>query len=443
MSGMRIGARGVAVRLGVVLVCVVSLGLVGVACASAQEAWWGLSSSLRPAHLAPGQEGVLVLTAIDLGDVAVNPSVTPVTITDTLPAGLEATGVETGFAGSVAGYSARRGEPSCPAVFPAGSVTCTWNGTGPELKEVFGTAGPEVLQPFELIEIRMTVRAQVGAVSGENEVAVSGGESYECERVAPGSGRYTTPFCRAASEGAGAFEGVPAGAVPAASLRRPLAVEAGGVSFGVEDFRVTAEEEGGTVDTRAGSHPFQLTTRLALDQTADLGSPPAQVKDLGIELPAGLVGNATAAAQCTEAQFLTVDYGNSSDGCPADTAVGVVSVDAELGREGGGLRVLTVPVFNLVPAQGEPARFGYYLIRVPILLDTYVRTGEDYGVTVTGHDVSQAVNLLSQWLTLWGVPSDPRHDLARGWECVEAGESDDEKRCGASSAPAPSSSSRS
>ena len=44
----------------------------------------------------------------------------------------------------------------------------------------------------------------------------------------------------------------------------------------------------------------------------------------------------------------------------------------------------TVPVFNLVPAQGEPASFGLAVTgKIPIVIDTSVRSGRDYGVDAT------------------------------------------------------------
>ena len=45
--------------------------------------------------------------------------------------------------------------------------------------------------------------------------------------------------------------------------------------------------------------------------------------------------------------------------------------------------VFSVPLYNLEPAPGEPARFGFQTPAGPVILDTSVRTGGDYGVTVT------------------------------------------------------------
>lgn len=61
--------------------------------ALAQSPWWHFTSSVRPAILKPGSEGVIGLRALNLGDAPTSAEnakgePTPVVITATLPAGL-------------------------------------------------------------------------------------------------------------------------------------------------------------------------------------------------------------------------------------------------------------------------------------------------------------------------------------------------------------------
>ena len=185
------------------------------------------------------------------------------------------------------------------------------------------------------------------------------------------------------------------GGATGASLERPVAVDGAPTPFGVEDFRFVPEEEGGAVDTRAGSHPFQLTATLALNQNTDLTRPPALARDLRFLLPPGLVGNASSVAQCSETRLrapLVRARHQSMRGGYRDR-----------GRDGDihepyfvGLATFAVPVFNMVPGRGEPARFGFSRDVVPVILDTSVRTGGDYGATVSVNNISQIPRLFQR-----------------------------------------------
>ncbi len=188
--------------------------------------------------------------------------------------------------------------------------------------------------------------------------------------------------------------------------------------FGVQSYELTPANEDGTPATQAGSQPFQLTTTLVTNQTAG-HQPVALPKDLSFNLPPGLVGNPNAVAQCSEVNFAAVV--EEANLCPPSSVVGVATLVAyePISQI---VKPVPVPVFNLVPAQGEPARFGFEVIgKIPVVIDTSVRSGKDYAVVASVKDATQVAGLLSSQVTLWGVPGDPRHNSARGWECVAGG----------------------
>ncbi|HEY7831846.1 MAG TPA: hypothetical protein VIC06_14885 [Solirubrobacteraceae bacterium] len=337
--------------------------------AYASSPWWTLSSGARPANLPPGGEGTIVARAVNAGDAA---STGSVTLSDTLPVGVSAQSVSFYAFTLGGGKIDLSGIPGACETTP-GRVQCVYPG------EPSGFL--PVLNPYEWVEMRIAVKVGAGAVSGGNRVEATGG-------------------------GAGG-----------ASLQQPVVVDGAPAPFGVEDFRFVPEDEGGAVDTRAGSHPFQLTASLALNQGTDLTRPPALPRDLRFLLPPGLVGNATAVAQCSELDFVPASTGPPTNRCAANTAIGVATVTIE---EPFGIHLVTLPVplFNLVPGPGEPARFGFEVEKSPVILDTSVRAGRDYGVLTSASNITQLASFISSQVTFWGVPGDPRHDQSRGWSCV-------------------------
>ena len=312
-----------------------------------------------PTNLPPGGEGKLLVRINNLGGSPASGETSPIVVVDKLPAGLVATAISGG---------------ECEL----STLRCVDRG---------------VIPPFQSAEIEITVKVDKEASSKLlNEVTVSGGGAAS------------------------------------SSVRSDLTVSSQPAGFGVEDLQLLPTNEDGSVDTQAGSHPFQLTTTLEVNGSLQselerespsrpgplLDHPAALTKDANFDLPAGLVGNAQAIPQCTSQEFDAL-LPNAINACAAETAIGVATVNLDSGEK---LFSLTEPVFNLVPAAGEPARFGFDVEHIPIILDTSVRTGGDYGVVVSVRNISQIFGFFGSRVTFWGVPADPSHNAVRGWNCL-------------------------
>ena len=76
--------------------------------------------------------------------------------------------------------------------------------------------------------------------------------------------------------------------------------------FGLERFAFSAQNESGTPDVQAGSHPYSLTATFVLNQPTCTSNPGgaircavANLKDARVELPPGFVGDPDATPRCT------------------------------------------------------------------------------------------------------------------------------------------------
>jgi hypothetical protein len=367
-------------------------------------------------------DGEVYFSAINLGNASISGHTDPIELTDVLPPGLEAVAIE-GTRPSRAGNFLVRVPIPCKKA----TLTCTLE------PNTFGQNGTslDALAPFDDIELRVSVDLKPGAHSGElNEVRVSGGEGFSCAEVGALVGSYGDIGCTEEHQGTEAFQRTYTGPVPGASLREPIVVSTAPVPFGVSVYQHENEEEGGGPALQAASHPFQQTTTIVVNQTADTSppgsglaephvNPAGPTKDIHFQWPPGLIGNPTNIATCTDAQFFTSTYGGGGNLCPANAAIGAVNV---LINEPGtvGVGEVTKPLFNLVPRYGEPARFGFNVTEgnAPVVIDTSLRSDGDYGVTVESNNITQTAALLSATVTVWGNPGDPSHNLQRGNSCV-------------------------
>ena len=175
--------------------------------------------------------------------------------------------------------------------------------------------------------------------------------------------------------------------------------------FGLERLAISARNENGTPDVQAGSHPFSLNTTFVLHEP---GPTTGDLKDVRVELPPGFVGDPTATPRCTYQEFI-------KESCSDEAAVGLATTYLEEASAPGRYFATTSSIYNIVPPPGVAAEFGYLVVRTtPVLLETSVRTGGDYGLTTTVSDLNQSVLVGASKVTIWGVPADPSHNPWRG-----------------------------
>jgi hypothetical protein len=129
----------------------------------------------------------------------------------------------------------------------------------------------------------------------------------------------------------------------------------------------------------AAGHPnWGFTQFIVRHTTTKLGplevltTPVGELKDVRVDLPVGLSVNPGATERCPLATFEA-----SAGSCPAKSVVGKSQVEAAL--------LLPLPptlteatVYNIVPKQGEAARFGLELLGNEIFLEGDIASSGDY-----------------------------------------------------------------
>jgi hypothetical protein len=179
---------------------------------------------------------------------------------------------------------------------------------------------------------------------------------------------------------------------------------------GPEGFNLAFTNRDGSPDLQAGSHPYEFTTTFMLNMKSVPGGvePYEDLKDLRVELPAGLAGNPTVATKCLPSQL--TEEASVGLGCPPSSQVGMIELHIE-----DVLQSLAafIPVYNMATPADTPAVFGFQLLGTEAYISTSVRTGGDYGLTSSVTDASAELAVEGSKLILWGVPADPSHDAQR------------------------------
>jgi hypothetical protein len=355
----------------------VLLGL-GVPCAMATPALAAenpgpgleLATEVLPTRLPPEGEGVIYVEPLDIGAADTHGTIT---VTDELPPGLIAT--DSGTKGNNGEGPSH--EPELWDCSGTTTVTCRNDPTNlPYLSGGGGVPEPYIEQfPQREPRIAIAVKVETGT-SGTltNRVTAAGG-------------------------------GSPA---PAAT-NEPITVSPAPAPFGLAQTDVWFSNIDGTIDTRAGSHPYAATFVVEFNQTGYFEKEGSgysgemhsarEVRDVQVKLPPGLVGDPQSVPQCPRELF---ENDQNYVGCPIDTQIGVATF--RYATEGEPV----VPVFNIAPPPGKPAEFGFVDVGNPAYLDSSVRTGGDDGITSEVPNAPQR-NTQSSIITLWGDPGGRSH----------------------------------
>jgi hypothetical protein len=203
--------------------------------------------------------------------------------------------------------------------------------------------------------------------------------------------------------------------VPAQTSRQDVTVGEG--PFAISAFTATLLDAQRQPLTQAAAVPAEFTTNLHFTTTtgrffgiAPITSSVEHFKDVTVHLPAGLIGNPTAAAVCTADELATVvpnNENNSKPLCPTDSQVGVARIEL------AGSGIYNPALYNMVAPPGAATQLAFEFSGTIVTLDAYVRAG-DHGIDVVSRDTSTTLPITEVQITPWGDPASPSHDRVRG-----------------------------
>ncbi len=211
----------------------------GAGSASASSAgWWLLETSFAPTKVTPGKNAQISVTAVNAGYQDISAASKPIVITDTVPAGLKL--VAHSFPKEPAAFALagpyqpgikKKPVLQMPCTIVAQTVTC-------ELAE-------QALRPNETIRLTLNVEPESSLETGtvlENKFHIEGGKTTEGAEPPHVTEAKTTEVSEEATKA------------------------------GVGRYELRPENADGTIDTQAGSHPFQLTTIFSENEVLKLSS---------------------------------------------------------------------------------------------------------------------------------------------------------------------------
>jgi hypothetical protein len=175
--------------------------------------------------------------------------------------------------------------------------------------------------------------------------------------------------------------------------------------LGIGNFDSWFTNADGTVDTQAGSHPYELTVAMSFSTVREVGEghtefpSNGEARNVTVNLPPGVVGDPGAVPQCTRREFDGSEGEEPGEHCPENSLIGFDTAELY------GTQDISFPVYNLVPPAGIPAQFAFNFQGTSTFLDAGVRTGGDNGITEKVDNIAQRDITLNS-ITVWGTPGE-------------------------------------
>jgi len=187
-----------------------------------------------------------------------------------------------------------------------------------------------------------------------------------------------------------------------------------------------ASDPAGDPYSQAGGHPYSISTSIDFNTATNQAQerwgeeqeqplvdggaayPVEPTRDVDVDLPAGLVGYPPAAPTCTAAQLIGNEGGTIPQSeCPEASQVGTAMV--RINGQGGHDTLGPIPLYNMAPPPGVPARFGFDVAGSVAILDARVRPEANYALAIDATGINPALPIASSTVTLWGAPAEESH----------------------------------
>jgi hypothetical protein len=177
-------------------------------------------------------------------------------------------------------------------------------------------------------------------------------------------------------------------------------------AFGFSSFSSSFQDPYGAPGTQllqAGSHA-DLVTELSFNEKDHFLE--GTVRDIEVDLPAGLSGNPQAAKQCRVEDLIT-----SGGVCDPAAQVGLLTYSGTTSSSEN------FPIYNMEAPGEQTAVLAVVFATIPAKIVITPRTDGDYGLVATSANLNEGAALAHLTFTIWGVPAAPVHDAQRSKGC--------------------------